>query len=316
MSDRIEPQLGPVQDLLRKYTGKTCFFEHEGGNNGDELIRMGSQFAIARAGLNLTDNLDKADLIIVRGGGGMNDFLPGTLDRLSGLLNEYHLPIIVLPQSYKFAHTDFPALFKGRGDAPVFLYARERTSLEALCSMQFHPSVRVGIDHDMAMVLEGGDFVRALGERARRRHILIVERKDVEAECPIDRKPFPFPALRDAIPISTRIKIKRGIRWALSGRNAKSAFADRLKGIALEQYPQYADDPTIAMDISDKGTASFEYFCSLIADSSIVITNRLHVGILGALLGKPTYLREGSYHKIRGIHEYSLSRMSHVRIVE
>ncbi len=63
-----------VDDVLSLYSGQKCYFCHDGGNNGDELIRQGSLIALKKAGLILSNNIQEAEVIVIRGGGFLNDF--------------------------------------------------------------------------------------------------------------------------------------------------------------------------------------------------------------------------------------------------
>ncbi|MFK7899450.1 MAG: polysaccharide pyruvyl transferase family protein [Cyclobacteriaceae bacterium] len=47
-----------------------------------------------------------------------------------------------------------------------------------------------------------------------------------------------------------------------------------------------------------------------------VTTNRLHIGIASALLGKETTIYPNNYFKNKGIYEYSLSKMDHVTFID
>lgn len=51
---------------------------------------------------------------------------------------------------------------------------------------------------------------------------------------------------------------------------------------------------------------SFDGWIALHARARSIVTDRLHSAIVGAILGKPTTLLPGSYHKNRSIWEYSL----------
>jgi len=51
---------------------------------------------------------------------------------------------------------------------------------------------------------------------------------------------------------------------------------------------------------------SFDHWVRLHALARRIVTNRTHSSVLGAVLGKPTTLLGGSYHKNRSIWEYSL----------
>ena len=70
----------------------------------------------------------------------------------------------------------------------------------------------------------------------------------------------------------------------------------------------------LVMDISKRG--SFKDFVSIIANADRVYTDRLHVAILAAILGKETLLIGNRYHKNRGVYEYSLRRFPWVSYVE
>jgi len=94
-----------------------------------------------------------------------------------------------------------------------------------------------------------------------------------------------------------------------------TAFVRSCHEQVLEDYPDLKQLPICAADISDPALCSFSYFSQLIAESAIVASTRLHVGILAAMLGKPTYVKSGAYHKIRGIHEYSMHGMSNVKLI-
>ena len=67
--------------------------------------------------------------------------------------------------------------------------------------------------------------------------------------------------------------------------------------------------PLVA-DISLAETCRFEDFLQNVARASVIVTTRLHVAILGQLLNRRTYLVEGSYHKFRGVFEYSMRQAS------
>jgi len=68
-------------------------------------------------------------------------------------------------------------------------------------------------------------------------------------------------------------------------------------------------------DVSDT-TASLAGFVGAVARAERVYTDRLHVGILAAILGKPVTLYANAYHKNVGVYEYSLSGYDHVEFVD
>jgi len=63
-------------------------------------------------------------------------------------------------------------------------------------------------------------------------------------------------------------------------------------------------------DISKEG--SLRDFVSTVANARRIHTDRLHVAILSHVLGREATLYEGSYHKSRGVYEYSLSQDANI----
>jgi len=68
--------------------------------------------------------------------------------------------------------------------------------------------------------------------------------------------------------------------------------------------------------IGDISFFPFSAWVNLIEGSRRVYTDRLHVAILSAILGKETYFYPNVYHKNKGVYEYSLCRYPNVRFVD
>ena len=64
------------------------------------------------------------------------------------------------------------------------------------------------------------------------------------------------------------------------------------------------DDNPVVSDVSMRG--SLTDFVSTVENAEEVFTDRLHVAILGSILGKKVTLYGNVYHKNRGVWEYSL----------
>jgi len=89
----------------------------------------------------------------------------------------------------------------------------------------------------------------------------------------------------------------------------------RSEQILAERFPHDVGSPVVAMDISLRNLCSFQDFCDRIADAKVVFTTRLHVGIFASMLGRPTFLFEGPYHKIRGVYEHSLAGLPGAHLI-
>lgn len=71
--------------------------------------------------------------------------------------------------------------------------------------------------------------------------------------------------------------------------------------------------PVVSKDVNL--LRSYSSFVETISDSAVVYTDRLHVSILSAILGKETYLLPNSYHKNKSAYEYSLKRFPNVNFI-
>lgn len=76
--------------------------------------------------------------------------------------------------------------------------------------------------------------------------------------------------------------------------------------------------PEDNFDLSYNGYAKkpLDNFLNKINEFEVVNTDRLHVGIVAALLGKTVNLYSNSYFKNHAVYEYSLIRFSNVKFIE
>lgn len=302
--------LGEELAMLR---GRRVYFHRFPGNLGDQLIAMGAFAAMRRAGIRLVREAADAEAILITGGGAMNNFWGVGLAALEQMSREQsETPLIVLPQTYLLDGVDLGRHLAGRR-APAVLFARERTSLAALEGAGLPGGVRIGLDHDMAMHLIGTAWIDRLKARARADHVLIVERTDLEATTPAGGPVRGIDRLKRMVPTRVKRPIKR-----LLGRGdgpRPTAYSDAALGLLLADLPSLRGLPVHREDISEP-PGSLRRFMDLIARAGAVYTNRLHVGIGAALLGKPTYMESGNYFKIRAVFEHSLAGWPNVRMVD
>ncbi|MBE9155757.1 polysaccharide pyruvyl transferase family protein [Nodosilinea sp. LEGE 06152] len=319
--------LNSLQEVLALYANKKVFFEKLEGNNGDALITMGSLIAIKTANMKVVENAAEADLIAINGGAGMTDIWSHGLGKLKMYNSDYpSTPLIIFPSSFFFKSTNFADLFADR-KSPAYIFSRERYSLEILQGINFSTEVRLGIDHDMAFFLSNSNYLKGLHRKSKGKHILIVERNDPETTTRINRpqKPGLVTAIKKKIPWSVKRPINNSLVWPLRrllnyskivSMDLHRPFVQEQINLISEKYPNTRGLPVVAADISDPALCDFDRFNNLIVNSEVVVSTRLHVGILAAMLGKTTYLKTGNYHKIKGIYEYSLAEKDNVYLIE
>jgi exopolysaccharide biosynthesis predicted pyruvyltransferase EpsI len=288
---------------MRSLGGPSIHLEVLKGNNGDQLIWMGIAEVLRKTGLHAGRTPHDADLILINGGGAMNDLWPEgaaqVLEALIGVAPDKD--IVVGPSSYWFRKLDFPAILR-KSSGRITLFCRERRSEEFLRSLDLPPQVTVMLSQDLAFELRDSEFLREQLSLAQDRQVLCAMRKDCEGEAGV------FARTRASwLPAP----IRKPLSW-LRDRLVANRSADRLTPILRSISPRPAASEIVYRDISV--SLDFHGFCREVRNSRAVITNRLHVGILGSLLGKRVHLLRGAYHKIDGVYEYSLSENSAVSL--
>jgi exopolysaccharide biosynthesis predicted pyruvyltransferase EpsI len=310
-----------VHDVLAPYRGARVLcpphVDGEGryvGNNGDLLILEGVARLFQSLGLVVVTAEEQADLVVMCGGGGMRErgrWVPGILRDCCRRLG--HLPLVVLPSSWEFPTQPLAQVVGGRV-APLTLFAREAYSyLHLREDHQLPRGCSIELDHDIALQLRDAPLLERLRAIAPR-SVLIVERTDMEhPEVEGGRRPLKkHRLLKRLIPAALRPLAWR-LRAALGGRR-ETPFRAACEAILQADYPHLARLPRRILDVSHPSAGDLAFFCDEVASAAAVFTTRLHPGILGALLGRPTTLFEGPYHKIRGVYEFSLRGLGDVRL--
>ena len=224
-------------------------------------------------------------------------------------------PVVVLPSTYYYPTRPFAEEIGERSGA-VTLFCREPYSYRHLRNEhQFPSNCAIHLDHDMAFELADSPFVERL-RAMQPRHVLIVERTDVEHhKVAMDSKNL---WLRKR---AGRILGKRGkqllypfVNFARSRQ--RTSFRQQCEQLLIESYPDYVALPRVVRDVSNVNANDFASFQSAIGGAAVVFTTRLHVGLLAAMIGRPTFIFGGPYHKIRGMYLFSLSGSEGVRFVK
>ncbi len=99
----------------------------------------------------------------------------------------------------------------------------------------------------------------------------------------------------------------------MSQRRQHDNFVQTLGAELESEVSSY--ERIVQSDVSDSTTTSWETYTAEIANASLVVTNRLHVALPSALLGKQVVLADVGYHKLRGVYQRSLSQLSNVQLV-
>lgn len=299
-----------LSEQLARYRSARAYFIPLAGNNGDKLIELGSRHALAAFDLNLIDDRHRADVIVINGGAKLRGESVDMFGPSSRRCPD--IPLIVMPSSFLLDSDEFIRCFQGR-KSPAIVFARERYSYDAITRVERTPEVSCEIDHDMAFALRDAPVLERLRRDAGEDHILVVERFDQECAT---RPKRPIPSfVKRCIPDVVGRHLKD---WRYRRLRRKSGFEQTVLQRVLSEHPQLEDLPVVSQDISRDDFFSFKQFLEMVARAALVVTTRLHVGILAAMLGKRTFLKCGtvSYKKIQGVYEFSLARVPNVKLIE
>ena len=291
------------------------------GNNGDQLMLAVFRKILIELGIGIVTDQDAADLVIVPPNGALLDVysFPDLLSRRLETLTD--LPLVIFPSSALFSRRDPSFIFRSRHASTLWVL-RERRSLQHLRTTWGTEledcGVRLVLDHDV--VASGHRHVpELLGVAGPGSDVLVAARCDAEAsslDLNAGRKlgwsvaativdTLPDPLSRATMRIARRRRTRAGAERLLALLPASVAPASR--GGALR---------TVQLDISSNRYASFAHYAHAIRSAAIVVTDRLHVGLPAAILGREVVLVEAGYHKIRGVYEQSLSQLPHVTFID
>ena len=314
-----------VEEVLEQYRGKRVYrvpmHDDEGvdfGNNGDDLIQLGGELLLADYDLVRCDDPAAADVHIMRGNGAMVRAYAMARKVFVNAWNHYpDKPLLMLPATFHYPEADF---FGGldKRNAPVTLFCREQYSFKHLQNDHKIPEgCSVGLGHDTAFRLEPDAVVQKyMGKTGK--HVLMVERNDFEHPSKnqaIWNDAGSSPKVSPFRHVPTFLKKPFYPIRAMLQKQRRTPFREFCENKIRDQHSEFANLPRIFADVSDRTVTDFEGFCEQIATAAVVFSTRLHVGIYAAMLGKPTYVFEGPYHKIRAIYEHSMADMDHVKFV-
>ncbi|MEX2546838.1 MAG: polysaccharide pyruvyl transferase family protein [Chloroflexota bacterium] len=270
----------PVRDLLLSLRdGPTVNYLPNPGNGGDALINVGFFDVAHSIGLRYrvidrSARLTAQDVLIIAGGGGLVPEHEGTSAAVAQF-NKTVGTLIVLPQTAR----ENDDLLRSLG-GNVHLFLRERMSYDYCLRTCDGP--RVGFDHDMAFYADIG----ALKQRRGLSGFELTPRNGV------------------SLALLTALKIRSRLTKRLVAFRVDKEARDRSRG-------------SMATDVSKLcsfGTRT-ESQCYFAASQFVrtidgfheIHTDRLHVAIAAARLGKRTMLYDNSYFKCRAVFEASLT---------
>lgn len=264
------PRSTQLFDLFRSLAAQPFLFVQPGGNAGDHLIYRGAEKLAALAGV-----------------------------RFRSVSAEKLTPAELEPGLVVYVHGGggFVPWWSGRSVRALDTALREHEGIVVLGPTTFH--------------LDAAYLDTVLGEpiahmRAAMLHLFVRERVSFDA---VER--FGGARVQVYLDHDTALNLQRDDLLSLSGSRSGSS------GYALYAIRDDRESPTETFQPNPLGVwldparacRTFESWLDVHVRAGRIVTNRTHSTIAGAIAGVPTTMLTNSYHKNRGIWEFSLRDM-------
>lgn len=253
------------------------------GNAGDALIASGAAKLFGLAGVSprpcAMADIRPGDNVVVGGGGNLVPEYRDCAAILRRCLEVDVERVLLLPHTIR-GHGELLASLDGRFE----IACRDYRSMQWVS--EHAPRAKVFFTHDLALLLDPAAFT------ARR---------------------LPFPA-----DLARRCRNRRYIKWRMrllgirAQRGRLAIFrgdSERTSEPQQQDVSGYYGSKYVSPRECDDITADVFRIMSKVDE---LHTNRLHMGIAGALSGLKVFLYDNSYGKISAIHEASLGRFPNV----
>jgi exopolysaccharide biosynthesis predicted pyruvyltransferase EpsI len=284
----------PLIGFLRDFSLRAddlCYVPNN-GNAGDALIASGAWQLFDAIGLrpkiiSTTEVLEGAS-VIYAGGGNLIPYYEDCARFLRTCMSVGVKEAVILPHTIR-GHVDLLQQL----DERFMLVCRDQPSLEWCATnaraAKFMPS------HDLALQLDVGNLQRRCRGLMPLATLLIRTSQARQLRSYLRWLRY----AQSVQPVSGTLRVFRADVEAVSHHPG-----DRTQDIPasyVSEYSNRVEHDFVARDLLDT-----------IGRAEIIVTNRLHVGIAGALLGKRVQLYDNSYGKIRDVYQSSLKDCSWV----
>lgn len=284
---------GQVRDYLERLADQEIIFQPNRGNAGDALIALAAYRLFEDLGLRYRvyrEGDDLSESVLVYGGGG--NLVPrySQCARFLAAHLEDAMKIVILPHTIA-GHGDLLSRFGSNVD----VICRERISYDHVRKVA--PAARVRLMHDLALTLDAGAILAN------------AEWRDRWVARPRAGK------VRPANHVYRLRRLGADIGWVASRLAGRPPTLDCFRrdsersdaripwgNVDLNTATPY--DQTMGHRSSAEATA-YELFRYL-DRFEVINTNRLHVGIVGALLGKRVRFAPNAYWKNEAVYRHSL----------
>jgi exopolysaccharide biosynthesis predicted pyruvyltransferase EpsI len=214
--------------------------------------------------------------VVLIRGGAFLNDVWGNYDILENVARNNPDVIIIGPHSFFFKSSRFQDFIKNLHQE-IYIFCRENYSYDLLSSLRLQKNVHIYRAGDTALYLSKEDFWPT-NEYYSKYGIYDLICNRMDRELLVDWNLGMFKSEKNS--------------FKVSDKKYKFIIGDIAQNLALKDI------------------------VNLIWCARRVFTDRLHVGIISAILGKELYLYPNFYNKNKGVYEFSLKRFSNARFVD
>ncbi|HET6387832.1 polysaccharide pyruvyl transferase family protein [Hyphomicrobium sp.] len=284
MTDLLPELRADIERFFAEFAGTEVFLVRNEGNDGDCLILASTLTAMAKAGIDVRLVDDQADfkdrVVFMAGGGNLVGIYQGMQQSIAACRSTA-ARIVILPHTL-------------RGNAPLLesldsrttIWCRERRSLDHVTAV--NPRIDCRLGHDMAFHCDAGEFLD-------------------DPKCNASGMPL----LRSGLE-------RAGVSL---GQLAGMPVARLMRTDREARSPNQKSDLDLSRAFGGVGEAEISKlrawcFLKTLSVTQHVVTDRLHVAVGCALLGKSCELLDNSYNKNREIYAHSLARFPSITFTQ
>jgi exopolysaccharide biosynthesis predicted pyruvyltransferase EpsI len=269
------------------------------GNPGDRLIRRGTLQLLTDLDVKTTNDQQQADILLFPGG--CPTIWPDVMDLIVKTLENYpDKKIVIGPATFEFGFTDWPDIFSRYANRIAGLFCRDNRSYQNLTTAELPETIVQGLSHDPAIYLKNFKWLEELKSDLSEEYILVALRRDKEMLPSAEER-----LTRKIMPLLSEKKSAKILHWA-----KKSAKLHKLKDIrkSCARDLPIRDVEIWLLDDSQ--------YLQTICGAKEVHTDRLHVMIVAAMLGKKVFAYKTLYGKLENVYEHSLKGWADVTFVD
>jgi exopolysaccharide biosynthesis predicted pyruvyltransferase EpsI len=287
----------PYVRFLREHRHRRFYLKPWGGNSGDVLIWLGTEELLKDLHVHRTIDPREADFLLIPGGN--QTMWHGNVQVWNDAWSRWpDKPLVVGPMTAWLGYTRWDQEVRDRGSRVQAIFARDPASYAVLQTCGFPESLTTGLSHDPALYLRDSELIHLHKKAATSEFVLAAFRDDFEGTKDLRARLGRWVRL---VPERVQRKIDcHGRRTSCRNKLARMALRTR---------------STKPLRICDVSRLPFPYFLETIRSAQEVHTDRLHVMLLAAMLGKPTYAYPTAFRKLERLYEHSVKDWAHVEFV-